>query len=248
MVIKGNVVSIIFQNKDNGYTVAKIESNGEKITLVGKIPSLFEGQTILAQGHFITNSKWGEQFNVESFEIEQPNSREAIEKYLSSGLIAGVGPATAKKIVDKFGTDTLDVIEFNPLKLTSISGVSAKKAAEINSAFLNLRRMQDAVMFLQEYNISVNMAVKIFNIYGDDTKNILQTNPYKLVEDIRGVGFKSADKMAVSLGIQKDSTFRIRAGLVYALNETSEKSGNTYLPKEELIQNLSKLLDLNFEE
>ncbi len=248
MVIKGNVVSIIFQNKDNGYTVAKIESNGEKITLVGKIPSLFEGQTILAQGHFITNSKWGEQFNVESFEIEQPNSREAIEKYLSSGLIAGVGPATAKKIVDKFGTDTLDVIEFNPLKLTSISGVSAKKAAEINSAFLNLRRMQDVVMFLQEYNISVNMAVKIFNIYGDDTKNILQTNPYKLVEDIRGVGFKSADKIAVSLGIQKDSTFRIRAGLVYALNETSEKSGNTYLPKEELIQNLSKLLDLNFDD
>lgn len=248
MVIKGNVTSIIFQNKDNGYTVAKIDSNGEKITLVGKLPSLFEGQNITAQGHFMTNSKWGEQFSVDSYEIEKPTSKESIVRYLSSGLISGVGPVTAQKIVDKFGTDTLDIIEFNPLKLTSISGVSAKKAAEINQAFLNLRRMQDTVMFLQEYNISVNMAVKIFNIYGDDTKDIIKSNPYKLVEDIRGIGFKSADKIAFNLGIEKNSEFRIRAGLVYVLNETSEKSGNTYLPKEELTESLSKLLEISVED
>ena len=182
MVIKGNVVSIIFQNKENGYTVAKIDSNGEKITIVGKMPTLFDGQNVVAQGRFMTNSKWGEQFSVESIEVEKPSSKEAIQRYLSSGLISGIGPVTAKKIVDKFGTDTLDIIEYNPLKLTSVNGVSAKKASEINHAFLNLRRMQDTVMFLQEYNISVNMAVKIFNIYGDDTKEIIQKNPYKLVE------------------------------------------------------------------
>ena len=246
MVIKGNVISIIFQNRENGYTVAKVDSNGEKITLVGKIPSLFEGQTIIAQGHFTSNSKWGEQFSVESFEIEEPTSKEAIQKYLSSGLISGIGEITAKKIVDQFGTDTLDIIEFNPLKLTSITGVSAKKAADIHQAFINLRRMQDTVMFLQEYNISVNLAVKIFNIYGDNTKDIIQKNPYKLVEDIRGVGFRSADKIAFNFGIQKDSEFRVRAGLVYVLGESSEKSGNTYLPKQEMVDALSKLLEVDF--
>ena len=246
MVIKGNVVSIIFQNKENGYTVAKIDSNGEKITIVGKMPTLFDGQNVVAQGRFMTNSKWGEQFSVESIEVEKPSSKEAIQRYLSSGLISGIGPVTAKKIVDKFGTDTLDIIEYNPLKLTSVSGVSAKKASEINHAFLNLRRMQDTVMFLQEYNISVNMAVKIFNIYGDDTKEIIQKNPYKLVEDVRGIGFKSADKIASNLGIAKDSEFRVRAGLVYVLSETSDKNGNTYLPKDEMVASLSKLLDLDF--
>ena len=246
MVIKGNVISIIFQNKENGYTVAKVDCNGEKITLVGKIPSLFEGQTIVATGRFMSNNKWGEQFSVESCEIEEPTSKQAIQRYLSSGLINGIGDITAKKIVDRFGSETLNIIEFNPIKLTSISGVSAKKAADIHQAYINLRRMQDTVMFLQEYNISVNMAVKIFNIYGENTKEIIQKNPYKLVEDIRGVGFKSADKIATNLGIEKDSQFRVRAGLVYVLNETSEKSGNTYLPKQELVDSLSKLLDIDF--
>lgn len=248
MVIKGSVISIIFQNKDNGYTVAKIDCNGEKITLVGRLPSLFEGQTITANGHFVTNNKWGEQFNVDSFEVEKPNSKESIKRYLSSGLISGVGPVTAQKIVDCFGTDTLDVIEFNPLKLTSVPGVSARKAAEINQAFLNLRRMQDTVMFLQEYNISVNLAVKIFNIYGENTKETIKSNPYKLVEDVRGIGFKSADKIAYNLGIDKKSEFRIRAGLVYVLNETSDKNGNTYLPKEEMMEMLSSLLEIEINE
>lgn len=248
MVIKGNVENIIFQNKENGYTVAKIDCNGEKITIVGKIPSLFEGQTIIAQGHFMSNNKWGEQFGVDSFEIEEPTSTEAIQKYLSSGLISGIGEITAKKIVGVFGKDTLDVIEFNPLKLTQVSGVSAKKAADIHHAFINLRRMQDTVMFLQQYNISVNMSVKIFNTYGDNAKEIIQKNPYKLVEDIRGVGFKSADKIAMSLGIQTNSEFRVRAGLVYVLGESSEKNGNTYLPKAELIEDLSKLLEIDFDE
>lgn len=246
MVVKGSVVSIIFQNKENGYTVAKIDSNGEKITMVGKMPAIFEGQNVIAEGRFMTNNKWGEQFSVESVQIEKPTSKESIERYLSSGLITGIGPITAKKIVDKFGTDTLDIIEFDPLKLTTVSGVSAKKAAEISHAFLNLKQMQDTVMFLQEYNISVNMAVKIFNIYGDNTKDIIQKNPYKLVEDVRGIGFKSADKIATNFGIASDSEFRVRAGLVYVLTETSEKSGNTYLPKEEMVSNLSKLLDIDF--
>jgi len=247
MVVKGMVESIVFQNKENGYTVANVECNGEKTIIVGKLPSLFVGNYIEAVGHFISNNKYGEQFAVESYELTEPNTEEDIEKYLSSGLIQGVGPATAKNIVHMFGKDTLQTIELNPLKLSSVRGVSLKKAAEIGQTFLELRRMQDAVMLLQKYNVSVNLAVKIYNFYGDATKSIVQKNPYKLVEDIRGIGFRTADKIAKSIGIEPDSEFRIRAGLVFALTETSEKEGNTYLPKEMLIKNLSKLLELDLE-
>lgn len=248
MVVKGLVENIVFQNKDNGYTVAHIDSNGEKITIVGKIPSLYEGQFIEAIGHYVSTKKWGEQFAVDSFEIAEPNSEEDIERYLSSGLIKGIGPVTAKNIVKRFGKETLQIIELNPLKLSEVRGVSLAKAAEIGQTFLDLRRMQDAVMFLQKYNVSVNLAVKIYNYYGDNTKEIVQNNPYKLVEDIAGIGFKTADKIAQNIGIEPDSLFRVRAGLVFVLNDTSEKDGNTYLPKPILIQNLSNLLGIDFDE
>jgi len=247
MIVKGMVTNIIFQNKDNGYTVAHIDSNGEKITIVGIIPALFEGQYIQATGKYVSNKKWGEQFDVSTLEITEPNTEQDIERYLASGLIPGVGPVTARNIVKMFGKDTLKVIEMTPLRLTSVRGVSRSKAEDIGQAFLDLRQMQDSVMFLQKYGISTNMSLKIYNRYGEMTERLLKDNPYRLVEDINGIGFRTADKIAKNLGIAPDSAFRMRAGIVFVLNDSSEKDGNTYLPIEKMRAELVKLLDIDLD-
>ena len=248
MVVKGVVEHIVYQNKENGYTVADIDSNGELITIVGKMPNVGEGQTVSLTGDFVSSQKWGEQFSVKSYEVSEPTSVEGIQKYLSSGLIKGVGPATALAIFNAFGEKTLEIIEYNPLKLSEIRGISLTKAAEIGRCFLEIRKMQDAVMFLQQHNISTNLAIKIFNTYQDDTLNIVQSNPYKLVEDVSRVGFATADKIAQKIGIDKASEFRVRAGILHILKEASERDGNTYLPKELLLKELSRLLSLDFNE
>lgn len=248
MVLKGMVVNIIFQNKDNGFTVAHIDSNGEKITIVGYIPSLFEGQNIQATGKYVSSKKWGEQFSVDSVETIEPNTEQDIERYLGSGLIPGVGPVTARNIVKMFGRDTLKVIEMTPLKLSNVKGVSLSKAGDIGQAFLEIRKMQDSVMFLQKYGIGTNMAVKIFTKYGELTQKLIQDNPYRLVEDINGIGFRTADKIAKNLGITPDSAFRIRAGIVFVLADSSEKEGNTFLPIAKMQKELIKLLEIELEE
>ncbi|MBO5102486.1 MAG: AAA family ATPase, partial [Clostridia bacterium] len=245
MTINGVIESIVFQNSENGFTVARVSSNREVITIVGTLSKIYTGQEICATGNFVTDSRWGEQFRIDSYSIKEPNSGEGVVKYLSSGLIPGIGPITAQRIVDKFGDETLDIIELNPLKLSEVKGVNLKKAAEIGQTFLNLKRMQNVVMFLQDYNISTNMSVKIFKKYGDDAREIIKTNPYKLVEDMSRVGFKTADKIALNVGIPADSKFRLRAGLVYVLNESSERDGNTYLPLEDIYVNLSRLLNID---
>ena len=245
MVLNGVIETIVFQNTENGFTVAKVSANNELITVVGKLSKIYEGQEIEAKGNFIQDSRWGEQFKIESYSIKEPKTNAGVIKYLSSGLISGIGPITAQKIVDKFGDETLDIIELNPLKLSEVKGVNLKKAAEIGQKYLELKRMQNVVMFLQDYDISTNMSVKIFNKYGDEARDIIKTNPYKLIEDMSRVGFKTADKIALSVGISADSKFRLRAGLLYVLNETSERDGNTYLPIEEVYTQLSKLLDID---
>ncbi|MBR7091188.1 MAG: AAA family ATPase, partial [Clostridia bacterium] len=248
MVINGMVINVIFENKDNGYTVAHIESNGEKITIVGSMPSLYEGMYVQVTGKYVSNKKWGQQFDVQTCEVTEPNSEEDIIRYLSSGLIPGVGPVTAKNIVKMFGKDTLNVIEMNPLKLSNVKGVSLSKAADIGQAFLEIRKMQNSVIFLQKYGIGTNMAVKIFNKYGDMTEKLIKDNPYRLVEDITGIGFRTADKIAKNLGIAADSQFRIRAGIVFVLSDSSEKEGNTYLPIERMQKDLAKLLEIDVDE
>ncbi len=248
MVIKGVIEHIVFQNRENGWTVADVDSNGELVTIVGTMPNVGEGQTISATGKFVSSQKWGEQFSVTSYDIVIPSSIEGIKKYLSSGLIKGVGPVTANLIVNTFGDKTLEIIEYNPLKLADIHGISLTKASEIGKSFLQLRNMQDAVIFLQEHSISTNLAIKIFEIYQRDTINIVQNNPYKLVEDVGRIGFSTADKIAQKMGINPESEFRIRAGILHLLKETSERDGNTFLPKLILIEQLSRLLDIDFHE
>ena len=247
MIITGVIQEIIFRNSENNYTVLLVDCNGEMVTAVGKFPLITEGECVELTGSFIAHTKYGEQFSVTDVKLTPPNTKESIVKYLSSGLIKGVGPITAANIVNKFGESTLDVIEYNPSRLAEVRGVSAKKAMEIAQEVQEVRRMQNSVMLMQQYGISTNLAVKIFNYYGNDTDLVLKNNPYKLVEDIDGIGFFTGDKIAQKMGIAPDSEFRFRAGVLHALKEYCDKSGNTYITLSNLKNNLSELLRVNVE-
>lgn len=248
MVLEGIIEEIIFRNDDNGYTVAMLSHNEEYTTVVGKFLSVNVGENVRLSGKFVTNQKYGEQFSFDTSETIYPSTIDGIKKYLSSGLIKGVGVVTADAIVNRFREQTLEIIEFAPHKLAEIRGISEKKAEAIGQAFSELKKIQNSVMFLQKYNISTNMALKIYAIYQEKTVELVKENPYRLVEEVDGIGFLTADKIAQSMGIKKDSAFRFRAGILHILNENSEKSGNTYIPKETLFSDLAKLLELSKDE
>jgi len=248
MKIEGSIEEIIYRNEENGYTVALLDFNGTLVTIVGKMISANIGENISVEGGFSVNKKYGYQFAFNNYEVTLPKTLAGIEKYLSSGLIKGVGPVTAKNIVNTFKQDTFDIIEMAPDKLASVRGISKNKAFEIAEKFKELKNIQNAIMFLQGYQITTNMALKIFNIYGEKTVELVKNNPYKLVEDIDGIGFLTADKIAGNLGIPRESEFRVRAGIVYALTNAIEKNGNTYLQKKTLYSMASDILSLNFEE
>ena len=248
MLICGQVEGIKYRNEENGYTVAVIDCNGEFLDCVGKFPQITEGQRVEIEGTIKRNPKYGEQIAVESVKVLPPDNIDGIFRYLSSGLIKGIGVGLAERIVNQFGKDTLDIIELNPQKLTEVKGISKEKAKNIAETFNELKDMQNAVMFLQKYNISTNMAVKIYQTYFSKTQEILKTNPYKLVEDVDGIGFLTADKIAQKMGLPADSKFRFRAGILYCLKENSDKNGNTYITKKLLIENTCKCLQVDFEQ
>lgn len=243
MKITGSVVSTVFRNEENGYSVINLSHNNKRITAVGNFPEVFDGQTLELDGEFIVNKKFGEQFKASEVKVVEPTTAPSIEKYLSSGLIYGIGPVTAKKIVDEFKEDTLTVLEFNPTRLSKIRGISRQKAIEISNAYNEMKEMQGAIMFLQSHYITTNLAIKIYNTYKEKTIEMVKTNPYQLVEDIDGVGFATADKIAIKLGIDLFGENRIKAGLVYTLKLASEREGHTYLPREELIANCLQILN-----
>ncbi len=251
MTIEGPIEEIIFRNDENGYTVFLIDFKGALTTCVGKLVNANIGENLTLDGEFVNNNKYGLQFAFNHYEVVLPTSLSGIEKYLSSGLIKGVGPVTAKNIVQTFKEQTFDIIEMSPSSLAQIKNISMKKALEIGEKFKELKKMQNSIMFLQKYNISTNMAMKIYEFYGSNTINIVQENPYRLIEDIDGIGFTSADKIAKSLGIPSESEFRVRAGLLYSMLSSVEKTGNTYLPKkmlENLCQSLLEIHEEKFEE
>ena len=247
MIIKGTIEEVIFRNEENGYTVLTVDSSGEMLTAVGKFSSANVGEHVELNGDF-TKNKYGEQFSAKTVKVLPPNTLEGIERYLSSGLIKGIGPVTAKNIVNTFKEDTLDVIELNPLLLKKVKGISESKAVKIAEAFKEIKKMQNAVMFLQGHNITTNMAVKIYNRYKDRTEEVLNTNPYKLVEDIDGIGFLTADNIARKLGIPFDSAFRVRAGLLHLLKENSDRQGNTYLTFKDTKKGIKNILGLEYAE
>lgn len=247
MKIKGIIEETVFRNNENGYAILVIGTETGKVTVSGKFPIVGEGEQIEAEGEFKINPKYGKQFVVESVKISRPTTKEQIEKYLSSGLVSGVGPVTAKAIVSKFGEKTLEIIETNPIELAKVKGIGLKKAMDIVHTIMDIRKMQDAVIFLQKFDVSINMAVKIYEKYKNTTEIILTKNPYKLIEDIEGIGFKTADKIAVKMGIDEDSEFRMRAGLIHYLTEVAEKTGSTLVDQNLLTKKTAEMLSLEFE-
>lgn len=247
MALTGTIEDIVYRNEENGYTVARLEKDDSVVTVVGKFIDIQVGSLVSLNGKF-EKTKYGVQYVFETYEISMPKSLEGIEKYLGSGLIKGVGPITAKKIVEQFGEETLDVLEYAPQKLSWINGISEKKATEIGFSFKEHREVQNTIIFLQNFNITTNMALKIYNVYKEKTTEIVKNNPYKLVEDIDGIGFLTADRIAQNAGIPKDSLFRVRAGMIYVLKTSCEKNGNTYLPKIMLFEQTQEALELDFQE
>lgn len=241
--IQGRVEQIVYKNDENGYTVAKIKYNKELISVVGYMPFLTEGQEVKIQGEWSVHNTFGQQIKAEACEEIIPATTDGIEKYLASGLITGIGPVTAKKIVEKFGADALDIIEMNPMKLTEVDGIGEKKAAVIAEAFKEQRELRQVMVFLQSYGISTTYGLKIYKKYGQDTVRIVKENPYRLCDEISGIGFKTADKIARNLGIDLSSKPRVMAGIKYILSNFT-LNGNTYMPKEMLIQECIKLLNV----
>ena len=213
MNILGTIKNIIFQNEENGYTVLVLECENEDMTCVGTLPAVNIGENLELEGEIVLNKTYGEQFKFSHAKVVQPKTQEGIARYLSSGLIRGVGKVTAENIVKHFGEDTLNVIEFNPSRLTEVKGISEQKAIIIAESYIEIKKMQDTIMFLQDYDISSRMSVKIYETYHEKTLEKLKNNPYQLVEDVDGIGFITADKIANKLGIPFDSDFRLRAGI-----------------------------------
>ncbi len=248
MQIEGSIEEIIFRNDQNGYTVAILDFKGTMVTIVGKLLDANIGENLALEGEYVNNSKYGFQFSFSSYEVILPTTLAGIERYLSSGLIKGVGPVTAKAIVEHFKEETFDIIEMAPTRLAEVRNISVKKALDIGDKFKELKKMQNSIMFLQKYNISTNMSMKIYKCYEERTIDIVKANPYRLVEDIDGIGFSTADKIAKNIGIPFDSEYRVRAGLIHTLNNAIERTGNTFLPKEMLFNSTSDLLELDLYE
>ena len=216
-VLEGFVEHIIFRNEENGYTVLNLVSQEDEITCVGIFSVISEGESVEMTGEYTSHPSYGEQFKVESFQPKAPEDELSIERYLGSGAIRGVGAALAARIVRHFGPDTFRIIEEEPERLAEIKGISQRKAMEIAEQVEEKRELRDAMIYLQQYGISLTLAVKIYHTYGQKIYRILQENPYQLADDIQGIGFKIADEIASRVGIHTDSDFRIRSGVLYVL-------------------------------
>ena len=241
--ITGYVDHIVYRNAENGYTVLNLVNKEEEITCVGIFSAIAEGENIEASGDYTDHPTYGRQFKVEHFEERAPEDAQAIERYLGSGAIKGIGLALAARIVRRFKEDTFRIIEEEPERLAEIKGISERKAMEIATQKKKKRDLRQAMIFLQQYGITMNLAVKIYNRYGQEVYEILKKNPYQLAEDIDGVGFKTADEIAARVGIRSDSDFRIRSGILYVLSGAASE-GHTFLPQEELTKRASELLQV----
>ena len=245
--ISGYVDHIIFRNEENGYTVLVLVSDGEEVTCVGIFTDISEGENIECVGEFIKHSTYGEQFKTTSYEHKDPEDIVSIERYLGSGAVKGLGKALASRIVKKFKEDTFRIIEEEPERLAEIKGISQQKAMDIANQINERKDLRRAMIYLQKYGISTLMAVKIYKTYKQDVFKILKENPYKLSEDIGGIGFKTADLIASKIGIKPDSDFRVQSGVLYTLQQASLE-GHTYLPFNELIEQSINVLNVSQEQ
>ncbi len=245
IVIEGCVSEIIYSNYANGYTVCDLDCDGEMVTATGCMPYLAEGEDIILTGEWVEHPEYGRQFSVKGIEKKLPSTTSAILKYLASGVISGIRLATAKKIVDKFGEETLNIILTDAVRLAEIKGISKEKAIKIGEDYASQQGMQSIIMFLQGYGIGSTLAMKVYKAFGSDATDRIKKNPYILSNEIDGISFKTADKIAMSLGVSKESVERIKAGIFYILTYNSQTMGHTYLPREELLNIVSSALEVD---
>lgn len=244
--LEGMISEIVFKNEDNGYTIAHLVNEKDEIVIVGCMPTLATGESIEVEGKWVNHKIYGTQFEVNSFMPVTPSSLEGIYVYLSSGMIHGIGEKMAKRIIDKFGVDTLNVIQNSPERLQEVEGIGSKKVKQIVKSYEEDRELRNIIIELSPFGITPNYCLKIYKKYKSSAIEVINKNPYQLAEDIRGIGFKVADSIANKIGIDKNSKDRVCQGILYTLNK-SLSNGHTYLPEHILIQDLEKLLELKGE-
>ncbi len=242
--LKGTVEQIVFRNKSNGYTVATLEVDGDMVTIVGNFDDINTGEYLKVTGYWTNHSTYGEQFAVSTYAMEMPTSRDGITRYLSSGVLPGIGEKTAQAIVDRFGEETLDILDNDPDRLGEIRGIGKKTLAGIKEVYFEQREVRQIMIEIQDYGISSNWAMKLYQTYKSETIPLLLNRPYQMIEDIRGIGFKVADHIARQIGFETNSPGRILAGIHYSLRECYNR-GNTYMSEDQLIKGSARLLGVS---
>ena len=245
-ILNGFVESIVFKSEETGYVVCKIRYDKNLITAVGTVPFIREGQQVKLTGYYNVHKQFGNQFNIQDYEEVMPESIDAIEKYLSAGVIHGIGPITAKKIIAKFKEQTLDILDNHIERLKEIEGIGDKKFEIIYNSYIEQQGLKDIILYFSKHGVTNNQCMKIYKKFGPNAKIIVGENPYILCEEISGIGFKTADRIALSIGIKNDSDFRIESGIKYVMNQFCAL-GNTYMPKENIITECKKNLVVNEE-
>ena len=241
MELKGEIRNVIFRSEETGYTVLDLKCEDGIFTVVGTMPPVSEGQNLRVEGDFRTRSMYGRQFTAEKVYVSSPSRIDGIVRFLGSGLIKGLGPVTAQAIVDRHGVNALEAMKY-PVEIAKVKGISLKRATEFCLGYSGLQKLQSAVMFLQELGITVNLALKIYRVYGDATEERVRKNPYSLVDDVDGIGFQTADRIAGELGVARDSDYRICAAVTCILKDASVKGGHNFLPENELVSAVIGLL------
>ena len=243
---EGTVEEIIFRNEANGWTVASFRVDGSgRTSAVGILPFLSAGEHVILDGELTEHRDYGEQIKVSSYEVSRPDTKSGVEKYLGSGLIKGIGPRTAKVIVKHFGVDTLDIMETQPHRLTEIPGIGPKKAAMIMESFTQQNEMRTTLIFLQGAGLTPAMALKVYKAFGDQSETVLKKNPYRLADEIDGVGFTTADRIARGMGFTPENPERLKSGVQYVLSEAVGRMGHMYLPADELMKNAGEILGVD---
>ena len=242
--LDGTLERVVFRDGDSSFTVARFNTAKEPVTIVGELVGINEGMPLRLRGKWVNDKKFGRQFRVETYQLRSPETLVGIERFLGSGLIPGIGPAMAKRIVEKFGLETLAVIDREPQRLTEVIGIGTARAKQVADAFASQRHVQDVMVFLRGHGVSAAFAARIVKRYGKDAINVVRQNPYRLAHEVWGIGFRTADQIAASLGMAKDAPERLEAGLLHAL-ETSREDGHLHLPDDELVTRAAELLTVD---
>src|SRR5437667_1623389 len=252
--LEGSVESIVFRNEDNHYTVARFRPNDsgrlfrdDLTTIVGVLPGVHVGELLSIEGEWERDPKYGRQLHITIFTQRLPASKEGITRYLSSGLIKGVGPKKAERIVEHFGKQTLSIIEQRPERLSEVKGISAKDREQIAKSWAEQSEIKELHLFLQSHDVSMNLATRIYKQYGQESIKVVRENPYQLAHKKIGIGFRTADEIAVKLGLPRDSIPRISAGLTYVLAQAANDDGHCFLPENELMRRASEILQAPYE-